>query len=462
MMSLAEIATVTSGEVLGCADTLIQGICTDSRQDCSQRLFVAIEGENFDGHEYIAQATQAGAAAAMLSRDVNADAPCVVVADTMTGMASLTKSWRQRFQIPVVAITGSVGKTSLKEMIGNVLSIKKTGVVTHGNFNNEIGVPLTVTRLNESHEFAVVEMGMNHLGEIARLSEMTLPTVAVINNAAAAHLENLGTVADVAKAKGEIVAGLDQEGVLIINGDDEFADYWSELAGDRRVVKFGLDEKMDVTAKYTFNVTGADLSVRYFDQYFDLHIPVIGEHNVMNALACIAVTKELSISIKTLQAAFNVYTPPQNRSGRYAIENGILIDDSYNANPASMKSAIDQLILEQSLHHSIETILVVGDMAELGERAEELHRQVGKEASNRVGQFFAVGEYANAYALGFGEQARVFNDQSDLTNALAQVIAELQKKNTQYRILVKGSRSARMDKIVSALQTLMPESEEER
>jgi len=452
MMSLAEIATATFGKVLGKADVMISGISTDSRQDCSKRLFIAIEGENFDGHNYIAQATESGAAATMLNRDLNADIPSIIVKDTMKGMAALTKSWRQRFSVPVIAITGSVGKTSLKEMIGNILSLDKNGVVTDGNFNNEIGVPLTVTRLNESHEFAVIEMGMNHFGEIGRLSEMTLPTIAVINNAAAAHLENLGTVAGVAQAKGEIVAGLPQDGVLIINGDDEFADYWSELAGDRRVVKFGLNSSMDVTANYEFDESGSDLNVSYFGQKFDLRIPVIGEHNVLNTLASIAVAKELSVSDETLQLAFDRYMPPQDRSGRYVIDGGVLIDDSYNANPSSMVAAIDQLRIEKTFDAKIKTFLVLGDMAELGDGANKLHRYVGEAAVHKVDYLYAVGNYANAYASGFGEHAKVFNTQNALIDALKKDMLLLQKENIEFRFLVKGSRSARMDQIVSALQ----------
>ena len=465
-MSLVDIATATSGEILGGTNAMIHGICTDSRQDCSQRLFIALEGENFDGHDYIEQAITAGATAAMLSHDVDlvdthADLSRIVVKDTLQGMATLTKSWRQLFSIPVVAITGSVGKTSLKEMIGNILSIEKAGVVTNGNFNNEIGVPLTVTRLNASHEFAVVEMGMNHFGEIARLSEMTLPTIAVINNAGAAHLENLGTIAGVAKAKGEIIAGLDEKGVLIINGDDDFADYWSELAGNRRVVRFGLNDSMDVTADYHFDATGTDLSIRYFDETFDLRIPVVGEHNVMNVLASIATAKELSINVETLQLAFDRYTPPQDRSGRYVINNSVLIDDSYNANPTSMQAAIEQLTIEQSLNSELITILVLGDMAELGEHAGELHEQIGEAAASNVDYLYVAGKYANAYKLGFGETTQVFDSKENLILSLAQDVTNLQNKKLQLRILVKGSRSAGMDEVVAALQTSMRQNENE-
>lgn len=453
MMMLSDIATAASGQVFGNADVTIRGICTDSRQDCSECLFVAIDGDNFDGHDYIAQAANSGAAAMMLNRELDSTVPSVVVEDTMKGMAALTKKWRQRFDVPVVAITGSVGKTSLKEMIGSILSIEKNGIVTKGNFNNEIGVPLTVTRLDDSHEFAVIEMGMNHFGEIARLSEMTQPTIAVINNAAAAHLENLETIAGVAKAKGEIVKGLAADGVLVINADDEFAEYWSDLAGSRRVVRFGLSETADVTAHYTFDESGTDLSVHYFDQKFDLRIPVIGKHNVMNVLASIAVTKELAISNETLQTAFDRHTPPKDRAGRYQIAGGVLIDDSYNANPTSMASAIDQLHLEQSLNREIETILVLGDMGELGVNVKELHRQVGEAAVNKVDHVYAVGHYASAYAAGFGRQSKVFEAQSDLINKLEQDLVDAQEKNIELRILVKGSRTARMDKIVSALQS---------
>lgn len=460
-MNLAQVARATTGKLLnGQPDIVIDGLCNDSRQLCENKLYVAISGDNFDGHEFIEQAFNAGAVAALAERELKLAYPVIKVTDSIVAMAKIANAWRRSFNIPLLAITGSAGKTTLKEMSGNILSQSRVGIITNGNLNNEIGVPLTLTRLNQTHEFAVIEMGMNHRGEIERLSKMAMPNIAIINNAAAAHLEGLGSIEAVAEAKGEIISGLDDDGTVILNADDEFFPLWQKLAGKRKIVSFGLTSKADVTANYHLQPDGYSLSVVGSAGEFEVKLPLFGEHNVCNALAVIAATAHMGCSIQDIQQGIATYQPLINRGGVHTFGNINLIDDTYNANPASMRAAVDVVLSQsQQLEKTgikVKTYLIVGDMGELGDQAEALHYQVGQFAD--VDFLFCYGEYQEHYINGFRSntqhdgQAFGFDSQQALVDQLLSVLKQHDSIDKQL-LLVKGSRYTGMEYVVNALVT---------
>jgi len=448
-MRLSQVAAVLNGDIVG-HEVVLNGISINTRDDCTGRLFVALKGENFDAHEYVDQAERAGALALVLERNVESTLPSIVVDDTHQALKVLASWWRSQFVIPVIGITGSVGKTSVKEMLACIFAqaFAQTGegIVTHGNLNNEIGVPLTLMRLLPKHHYAIVEMGMNHAGEISRITNMAKPTVALVNNAGAAHLEGLGSIEAVAHAKGEIFEGLSADGVAIINHDDDFADLWHELAKRHKVISFALKSDADVTATYVSNESGLELAVSAFDESCKIELSALGEHNARNALAAIATALAANIPLSKIQAGLEAYRPISGRLNVSTINGTVLIDDTYNANPASMLAAIKVLTAYS------DNTFIVGDMAELGAASESEHKQLGETAAKcGVTRLFACGEYASFvvdnYLLNASgkAQAKAFKQQNDL-------IDYVRKQGiNQGAILVKGSRSAKMENVVIAL-----------
>lgn len=438
MMQLSQIAHAVNGELSG-ADVMLRNISINTRDECQGRLFVALKGENFDAHEFVSQAEQAGAGALLVERAVVTDLPVVMVKSTHQALANLATWWRSQFALPVIGVTGSVGKTTVKEMLACVFAELGQGVVTKGNLNNEIGVPLTLMGLEADDLYAVIEMGMNHAGEIARLSAMARPTIALVNNAAAAHLEGLGSIEEVAKAKGEIYQGLAIDGTAIINNDDEFASIWHELAQDHSIMTFGLSTDADVTADYEESRRGLLIKVKANGKKLKIKLNSAGEHSVRNALAAVAVSLAAKIPIKTIEAGLANFRPVSGRLNIEILADVELIDDTYNANPASMRAAIDVLV------RSDDNLLVIGDMAELGAAAEAEHRLLGVQAKKRgVKALYVCGEYADLVAASFGSGAVAFSSQA----ALIERISSDQLSGT---ILVKGSRSAKMERVVDAL-----------
>ncbi|MBT8116154.1 MAG: UDP-N-acetylmuramoyl-tripeptide--D-alanyl-D-alanine ligase [Arenicella sp.] len=443
MMQLSQVATAVNGEMHG-NDVMLRGVATDTRADCEGRLFVALKGENFDAHDFVSQAQHRGAFAALIERHINLQIPTVVVDSSHQALLDLAAWWRAQFSLPVIGVTGSVGKTSVKEMLGSIFAEIGNGVVTRGNLNNEIGVPLTLLRLVQGDQYAIIEMGMNHAGEIARLSKITKPTIALINNAAAAHLQELKSVAEVARAKAEIFLGLDDEGIALINLDDEFAGQWIETAGSRRIVTFGLHQDADVNARFELRPASIFMQVNAFETSFEVEMQVIGEHNVRNALAAIAVARAANIPVRAIRAGLKIYRPLGGRLSTHKFAQVTIYDDSYNANPASMQAAIN------TLSQFNDTTLIVGDMAELGAAADQAHIEVGKYARDKgVNRLLACGEYASLVADGFGPGAKTFPSQVGLIESLLAAGAP------QGFILVKGSRSARMERVVKALIDLI-------
>ena len=441
VMPLSEAAQVLDGKCWG-ADVIFRGISTDTRTLSEGNLFVALKGPNFDGHDYIEQAHQHGAVAAAVSRQSSSPIPLLEVEDTRIALAELAAHWRSQFVIPLIAVTGSNGKTSVKEMLASILRRCGETLVTQGNLNNDIGVPLTLFRLSAAHEYAVLELGANHPGEIARLTDIARPTVGVVNNAGPAHLEGFGDLSGVAKAKGELFERLTAGAVCIINADDAFAGLWKSMAAPRRIISFGLSAAADVSAKWAGDISGSDIELITPSGKASLRLALPGRHNVMNALAATAAGLALHIELQNIVSGLAAVRPVGGRwQARPGIQGAQLIDDTYNANPASLQVALDLLSKADA-----ETWLVLGDMGELGEEGKQLHRGVGEEARQaRVQRLFALGELATEAAEAFGDGAETFANMGALNARLKQLV------HAGVIVLVKGSRAMRMERVLQAL-----------
>jgi len=443
MMSLDDVAIATSGALHG-SRVAISGVTTDSRRISAGDLFVALVGERFDGHEFVAESMRRGAVAALVSRRVQADLPIpqVVVEDTRLALGRLARHWRNRFAMPLVALTGSNGKTTVKEMLAAILAAhcasREPVLATEGNYNNDIGMPLTLLRLRDSHRYAVIEMGMNHEREIDYLTRIAQPDVALVNNAHRAHVGLLGDVKAVARAKGEIYAGLSPSGIALVNEDDAFAEYWKGLNKGRRIVTFGLSPSADVHA----TVDGDQARfVTPFDA-FALDLQVAGEHNLRNAVAACAAAHALEIPPHAIQRGLAGFAGVpgrlQRRKGRAG---ATVIDDTYNANPESMKAAIAVLARESGRR-----ILAMGDMGELGNEAAAMHAEVGAYAKAMgIEELLAVGGDSRDAVKAFGTGGRHLP-------TIEALIEELNGRGPDATILVKGSRFMRMERVADALE----------
>ncbi len=441
MMSLALVAEVLRAPLIG-RDATFTGVGTDTRTLAAGDLFVALVGPNFDGHSFLPEAIAKGAAGALLSRPLETPLPYVRVPETRAALGSLAAFWRRQFQIPVIAVTGSNGKTTVKEMIGAIMSETGRGCATRGNLNNDIGVPLTLLRLRAADRYAVVEMGMNHAGEIDYLTRMTAPTVAVITNAAQAHLAGVGSLERIARAKGEIFGGLVTDGVAVINADDAYRDFWRQLAAPRRVVTFGLDSPADITARYRLENSGCVIQLRTPNGDAEMRIGLIGKHNVMNALAAAAASLEAGASVSDVAKGL---AKLKAVSGRLELKQGIsgarVIDDTYNANPGSLTAGLQ--VLKEAKG---ERVAVLGDMAELGDAGPEIHRRAGELARDLgIDRLYAVGELSALAVQGFGERGKHFASPEALTDALIDCM------HSGMTVLVKGSRVMQMERVVAGI-----------
>lgn len=439
---LTQAAAWLAAERTG-ADVEFHGVSTDTRSLPAGALFIALRGPRFDAHDYVAEAAARGAVALLVERAVDSPLPQLIVRDTRLALGRLAAAWRLHCNTPLVAITGSNGKTTVKEMSRAIFAQSGAVLATEGNLNNDIGVPLTLLRLTPQHRHAVIEMGANHAGEIAYLSDLAQPDAAVITNAGPAHLEGFGSVEGVARAKGEIYRGLRENGVAVINADDAFADLWRGMAGTQRQLCFGMAPEAAVTARWQPEGCGSRLWLQTPVGETELLLPVPGRHNVMNALAAAALALALDLSLEAIRRGLAGMQGVAGRLARRAAFNGAqLIDDSYNANPASMRAAIDVLAA-----CAAPRILVVGDMGELGANAMPLHREIGAYArSAGIDALYATGPLSLATVEGFGAGAQHFADCAALAAALRKVLT------VESTVLVKGSRSARMERVVEALQ----------
>ncbi len=443
MLTLRELAQAIGGELAADGELFFERVTTDSRDVRPGDLFIALQGERFDGHDFVDQVLAAGAVAAVTSRTVSG--AHVLVNDTLQALGALATAWRARFaDVRVIAVTGSNGKTTVKEMIAAILG-QHAGAdqvhATRGNLNNHIGLPLTLLGMREGCRYVVVEMGMNHFGEIAALTRIARPDVAVITNAGNAHLEMLGSVEGVARAKGEIYEGLQPSGCAVINTDDRFAELWAKLAGQFRQRTFGLNVA-DVTAhslETALSGTRFVLDTPVDDAVIELPVP--GLHNVRNALAAATVALELKVSISAIAQGLEAYRGVKGRLEiKQAFNGATLIDDTYNANPDSMRAAVDVLIARGG-----KTILILGDMGEVGSEAAQRHAELGAYAKAQgVGSLFVLGD-AMKYAAESGE-GRHFDSLDLLVEEVRKVLSP------DATVLVKGSRFMQMERVVKALQ----------
>jgi UDP-N-acetylmuramoyl-tripeptide--D-alanyl-D-alanine ligase len=458
MMTLSEAARVLNARLEG-ADHGFSGVSTDSRALAPGELFVALRGERFDGHRFLAEAAAAGAAGAIVARDCLlaaadrsawATLPLVIVSDTRVALGKLAAHWRSRHTMPLVALTGSSGKTTVKEMLAEVLqaTCRAAGgeppaqvLATRGNLNNDIGVPLMLLELRPSHRYAVIEMGMNHPGEIRYLAQLAAPDVVLVNNAGRAHIEHLGSEEAIARAKGEIYEDMKEGATAVINADDAYAPLWRTVIGGHRRIEFGIDTG-DVTASYALRPLDTDLVLHTPGDEAHVHLLAPGLHNVRNALAATATAVVLGIPPATIATGLSRFRAVKGRLQRKAgLRGASVIDDTYNANPDSVRAAIDVLAAAPG-----KRVLVLGDMGELGSRARDLHAEIGAYArAAGIDRLFLLGELSVHAARAYGEDARHCASAEELAGAL---LPELAPGTT---VLVKGSRFMQMERVVEAL-----------
>lgn len=433
----------------------IHDIVTDSRAVKAGSVFVALRGERFDAHDFLADVAANGAIAVIVDRIPDGlRLPAIVVRDTRVALGVIAQQWRGQFDVPVIGVTGSNGKTTVKEMLASIAqaALGDDGyLATRGNFNNEIGVPLTLFRMTGAHRTAIVELGMNHPGEIAVLADIARPTVALVNNAQREHQEFMATVEAVARENGSVFAHLPANGVAVFPAGDEYTALWTALAGNRRVVTFGLSNDADVRATYSAQAFGSVVTVTSVVAgavaTFDVQLGAAGEHNVRNALAATACAVAAGIDIASIIAGLEAFSPVTGRLQRKTAVNGALvIDDTYNANPDSVRAAIDVLA---SVHAP--RVFVLGDMGEVGNEGQKFHEEIGQYAQARgMTHFFGLGEQMAYAVAAFNRAAGVqtalhFTDIDALNQAVGSVAAATSS------VLVKGSRFMKMERVVQYL-----------
>ena len=441
MAPLSWFAQVAQAQLIG-ADADVQRVVTDSRAAQAGDLYVALRGERFDGHDFVGGAAGKGAVGAIVVRRLNAPAAQLLVDDPLQALQAVSVAWRRRFEVPVVAITGSNGKTTTKQLLAAVCAARGPVLATRGNLNNHIGVPLSLLELRDSHRTAVIEMGANRAGEIALLTSLAQPQIGVVTQAGDAHLEGFGSREGVARAKGELFAGLDADGIAVINVDDDYADLWRGMARGRQI-GFGLNATADVGASdIVATATGTRFELRVPGSTASAELPLPGRHNVMNALAAAACAAALGMDAPQIASGLARVQAPQGRVAWKRTPQGArVIDDSYNANPTSMQAALELLAQQPGQRWA-----VLGAMAELGTDSAALHQACGASAKALgIERLCTVGAAGADYARGYGESAERYADVTVLSQRLAAQLGE------GITVLVKGSRSARMELLVAAL-----------
>lgn len=440
-IDLAMVAESTQGQLKG-ASVHISSVSTDSRNLAAGALFVALRGEHHDAHDFVGSACTNGAVAALVERELDVPLPQVIVANTEMALGQLAGAVRALRDVCVIGITGSNGKTTVKSLVAGILARHAPTHVNSGSFNNEIGLPLTLLSMPDDSQFAVLEMGAGKPGDIDYLVRISRPRIGLVNNIAPAHLERMGTVDGIAETKGAVYSGLPDDGVAIINLDDEYADYFLGLAAGRRTLRFGLGAGSDVTARDIRQSANTEFTLVTAKGELPVTLVLSGRHNLLNALAAASIALAVEVPLETIKAGLEAARPVAGRIARRAHSSGAeIIDDSYNANPASFAAAIDALAACAGRR-----ILVMGDMRELGVNGRSLHAGTGMLAKQRgIDSLYAVGELSAAAVQVFGAGARHFDSQIELIEALK---AELAPDTT---LLIKGSRGSAMDKVASAL-----------
>jgi UDP-N-acetylmuramoyl-tripeptide--D-alanyl-D-alanine ligase len=437
-LRLFEAAGACDGQVIG-DDVTLTGFALDSRKARAGELFVALAGERADGHDFVEQAARQGAAAALVQRALPIAVPQIVVGQAAEALAAIARHWRRQLALALVGITGSNGKTTVKEMLAAILARVGPTLSTAGNYNNELGVPVTLGRLEREHRFAVVEMGCGQPGDIRFLAELAAPRVGVVTNAGPAHLERLGSIEGVARTKGEMFQALPNDGVAIINADDRFADFWRGLAGHCRQLSFGLSAGADVRV---LSAPGPMLEIDTPAGRIKTTLALPGDHNRLNALAATAAALALEIDPAHIAAGLaSMHSLPGRLEAHRTAGGWTLLDDTYNANPASLYAGL-KVISDQDG----EAWLVLGDMAELGPDSDRMHAEMGQSAADLgVARLFTVGRYSEAASLAFGRGAWHYASHAELIADLAGSV------HAGVICLVKGSRSSAMEQVVQAL-----------
>lgn len=440
-LSLSHVAKETGGQLLG--DASFVNVCTDTRSLQQGDLFVALGGDNFDGNRFVAAAANGGACAAIISADADVDIPTVQVTDTRMALGIIARMNRRQFNGPVIALTGSAGKTTTKEMVASILAEMGAVLATKANLNNEIGVPLTLLAIDKQHDYAVVEMGASRAGDIAYLTQFAEPTISVLTNAMPVHIEGFGNVETIAKTKGEIFECLPANGAAVINLDDRFCSQWRQQAGAAVVTTFS---KANTAADfYASEIQLHNTGVTSFNLHAQgkniaINLGLLGEHNIVNALAASVAAVAAGASLAQLKLGLEKVQPVSGRLKPFVHSGQTIIDDSYNASPGSVKAAIDVLAGFTGMR-----CLVLGTMGELGDMASASHREVAVYAREKgIEQFVMVGEYAELAVAAFGAGGRAYVELDQLLSALDVLMPSSV-------ILIKGSRSARMERAVDAL-----------
>ena len=445
-MRLSEINKIVHGYQYG-KDVQIDGVGIDTRTLQAGELYVAIKGEQFDGNDFVNKAEMAGASAALVQKKIQTGLPKILVDDTRIALAELAAAKRKHFGLALIAITGSNGKTTVKEMTAAILSVNSKVLYTLGNLNNDIGVPLTLLRLDEQHQYAVIEMGANHPGEIRHLTHCAQPTISVINNVGSAHIEGFGDIEGVSREKGEIIAGLDAQGVAVLNRDDAYFSAWKDIAGERQVISFGLGKNADVRAiEIKQGIHNKQFLTEFMLEFAGQSEPVqmtlAGKHNVLNALAASAACLATGVDLLQIRQGLSKVKPVSGRlqplAGRL---DNIVIDDSYNANPASLAVALDVLLSCDGIPW-----LVLGAFGELGSESRKIHQQMGDLIKQKkVVRVFATGADTQETIRVFGHGGQYFESKDDLIKTLNK---ELTGKEV---VLIKGSRVQRMEEVAKTL-----------
>jgi len=446
MMSrtLAAVAREVQGRLTG-ADQAFGAVTTDTRALGAGSLFVAIPGDRFDGNDFVGEALAKGAAGALVSRVAASPLAQIEVRDSRRALGAMARAWRASFTIPVVAVTGSSGKTTVKELVASILSVSRSICVTQGNLNNDIGVPLTLMRLTAEHDAAVIELGANHAGEIDYLASLAQPTVGIITNAAAAHLEGFGSLRGVCVAKGELLDHLPRAGTAVLNADDQFRSDWVARSRCEFTVTFGFAPSADcrVLGSPHFLANGSEFRMHLPDgEEADVWLPLLGRQNVANALAAAAAAQAIGTSVEDIVAGLARATPVRGRLRAVPGRGGAtIVDDSYNANPGSVRAAIDHLAALEG-----KRILVLGNMAELGPTGPALHKEIGEYARGRCDVLLAIGDLASEAAKAFGAEGRSVADIEGAGAVLDPLLAR------DVTVLVKGSRVMGLDRLVRTLE----------
>lgn len=450
--SLKQLQQVVSNASLT-ADAHFVGLSTDSRKIEQGNLFLALRGETFDAHDFLDMVVSSGAVAVIAERvPAGFSIPALIVPDTKRALAEIATYWRQQFTLPVIAVTGSNGKTTVKEMIASILLAQYGSqhmISTKGNLNNEIGVPLTVFRLHAQHQAAVFELGMNHPGEIAVLSSIAQASVGLVNNAQREHQEFMQTVEAVAIENGAVIQSLGADGVAVFPAHDTYTDVWRKFAGQRKILTFGLETKdaakADVCGRFIAQDFGSEILMTIQSESFTVQLAAAGQHNVLNALAAAACCSAIGISAAKIAEGLQAFAPVSGRLQlKQAAAGARLIDDTYNANPDSVKAAIDVLAKANA-----ETTLVLGDMGEVGADGAAFHREIGLHAKAQgIKHLYTLGSLAQASSIAFGNGAQHFDE---LAGLLATLNLHSVNGNT---ILIKGSRFMKMERVVTHLMNV--------